>query len=544
MDADVIIIGSGAGGLAAAVSLARAGKKVLVFEQHYLPGGWCHSFPLEGFQFSPGVHYVGELHEGGRLRQIYEGLGLGKDLQFSELNPDAYDHIFLGKGKEAFHFSYPKGQENLVNRLKFLFPEERSGIDGYFNDIVTMAAETNALMNIDSLLQCVTLPFSAPKTLRWGLRSIDTLLKHHIRHPLCRAILLGQAGNHGLPPSMAPAIIHGSITTHYLNGAWYPVGGGKSIPSAMIRALRRHGGEIMMSTTVTRILMENNQAVGVRLQDGLEYRAEHILSNADPAKTFTQLVDPTQLNSITRFKLAKQKWSTSAISLFFAVDQDLSLWGMDSGNHWLYRDNDIEAAYQQGLKPWDFNDDISAIFVTASTLKDPTKQVKKNLHTLEAFTFISPEAFSAWSDSRSGERSDRYREVKEKLIQSMIKAMSRQFPEIGKKIVFADLGTPLTNEFYCSATKGNIYGTEKSRFAIGPFAHSIKTHIKNLQLVGASTLSHGLFGAHLSGLIAAKNILNCTYLELFANGQPKIRCIPAEKSKEDVYVDSDRACAQ
>ena len=67
-DADVIVIGSGAGGMAAAVALARANKRVMVFEQHYLPGGWCHSFPMGGYQFSPGVHYIGDLGPGGNHR--------------------------------------------------------------------------------------------------------------------------------------------------------------------------------------------------------------------------------------------------------------------------------------------------------------------------------------------------------------------------------------------------------------------------------------------------------------------------------------------
>ena len=70
-DFDTIVIGSGAGGLTAAVALANSGQKVLVLEQHYLPGGWTHSFPLEGYQFSPGVHYLGELQPGRVLGASY-----------------------------------------------------------------------------------------------------------------------------------------------------------------------------------------------------------------------------------------------------------------------------------------------------------------------------------------------------------------------------------------------------------------------------------------------------------------------------------------
>lgn len=85
VDVDTVVIGSGAGGLTAALALANAGHKVLVLEQHYLPGGWCHSFALEGYRFSPGVHDIGELRPGGRMRSLYEGLGL-EGLVFCELN--------------------------------------------------------------------------------------------------------------------------------------------------------------------------------------------------------------------------------------------------------------------------------------------------------------------------------------------------------------------------------------------------------------------------------------------------------------------------
>ncbi len=140
MDYDCIVIGSGAGGLTAAVALAQSGKKVLVLEQHDRPGGWTHSFTLEGYRFSPGVHYIGDLQEGGGLRHIYDGLGVSQDLTFCELNPDGYDHIIIGDRRVDF----PKGKENLIDRLKSHFPHEARGIDGYFSDMINMIESLSA----------------------------------------------------------------------------------------------------------------------------------------------------------------------------------------------------------------------------------------------------------------------------------------------------------------------------------------------------------------------------------------------------------------
>ena len=95
-DFDSIIIGSGAGGLSTALCLARAGQKVAVIEQHYVPGGWCHSFYIDGHRFSPGVHYIGLLDKGQSTSNLYKGLGIANDLVFFRMNPRAYEHCWIG----------------------------------------------------------------------------------------------------------------------------------------------------------------------------------------------------------------------------------------------------------------------------------------------------------------------------------------------------------------------------------------------------------------------------------------------------------------
>ena len=121
---DTIIIGSGAGGLSAALCLARAGQKVAVIEQHYVPGGWCHSFYIDGHRYSPGVHYIGGMDKGESTCNLYEGLGIANELVFFRMNKNAYEHCWIGDER----IDMPAGIDNLVDSLSERFPKEKKGI--------------------------------------------------------------------------------------------------------------------------------------------------------------------------------------------------------------------------------------------------------------------------------------------------------------------------------------------------------------------------------------------------------------------------------
>jgi all-trans-retinol 13,14-reductase len=528
VDYDVIVIGSGAGGLAAAVPLAQAGKKVLVCEQHDVPGGWTHSFTLDGYRFSPGVHYIGGLQPGGSLRKKYEGLGVSEDLIFCEMNPDGYDHIFVGDEQ----FDIPKGKENFAARLKERFPHEAEGIDGYLDTASEMMDNLKSVGKVQSIGDAAKATSSLPSVLRWALRSGQDLIERFVSDPLLIAFLSGQAGDHGMPPSQVSSFLHAGIANHYFEGAYFPKGGGFAIPRAFVRAFKRAGGEILLQTRVERILLEGKRAIGVRLSDGSEIRANYVISNADPEVTFGKLVGRQHLSEKLASKLDKTKYSVSALSLFFAVDMDLRAAGLDSGNYWFYDHQDIDQLYRQGATDHVLHADAPPMmFMTATTLKDPTK-MHGGHHTCEAFTFVGYEPFKKWATEQSGERSSGYQAIKEDLSWRMFKALEKRIPGISEHVVFWNLGTPLTNEHYINVTRGSLYGIEKNRRQVGPRAYPTKTEFDGLLMCGASTSNFGVSGATSTGLAAARKILDCGTDDLLTQNGPELQIYPSEDSSQ------------
>lgn len=502
---DTIIIGSGAGGLAAALCLARAGQKVLVLEQHYVPGGWCHSFMLNGQRFSPGVHYVGLLNEGQATSDLYKGLGVANDMVFFRMNKNAFEHCIIGNEK----FDIPAGLDNFAESLSKRFPDSEKQIKSYLSLITKVNYQMQLMPKIKGFRQIITAPFKTKDFVHNAFFSLKKIINRHVKDPMVRAVLNVQCGDHGLPPAKASFIVHSSVMGHYSDGGFYPMGGGSGIVKAMTNAIKRHGGEVRVKMNVEKILVENNTAHGVQLDTGEIIKAKRIISNADPSITYLNLVGREHLSKKLAKRLDTTKYSVTSLILFLTVDMDVTAAGIDSGNNWVFRSEDVDAQFDDLInKDITEGDEFPALFMSCTTLKDPVSY-NGRYHSFEIVTYVD---YANLPDFKGVEdyHCEDYQIFKEKVTAKFMNTVERMLPGARKNTVQVELGTPKTNQFFVNSTNGNVYGTEKTLKYVGPFAYRNKSEINNLYLCGASTLSHGVAGATYSGVETAAKILNCT----------------------------------
>ena len=533
---DTIIIGSGAGGLSTALCLARAGQKVAVIEQHYVPGGWCHSFYIDGHRFSPGVHYIGGMDKGESTCNLYEGLGIANELVFFRMNKEAYEHCWIGDNR----IDMPAGIDHLADSLSLRFPKEKKGIKKYLALVKTVSRELFLIPKMSGFWDNITIPYRTRHLGKYGLFKLKRVIDWHIKDPLLKKVLNIQCGDHGLPPSKASFPFHCALMDHYFNGGFYPMGGGAAIVKAMTNAIKKYGGEIKTGHAVKKILLEadkNNstayhgKAVGVELQNGEIIRSKRVVSNADPATTY-KLVGHQNLSPKLIKKLDATRYSVTSLMFFISVDMDVREAGIDSGNIWFMPNKDMDGIYEDLTKVSILEkDEFDSLFISCSSLKDPLSFNGKH-HTLEVVTFIDYDSFKADNGGQQ-DNEETYRKIKERLSEKLMNTFKRILPAIHKNIVHLEVGTPITNEYYINSTKGNVYGTEKGFMQTGPFSYKAKTEIENLYMCGASIMSHGVAGASYSGVKTAAEILGCTEDDLIQKDETQqLRIYDAEDKSQ------------
>lgn len=210
----IVIIGSGLGGLACGVMLAKNGYRITVLEQGAQPGGCLQCFHRGGAKFETGMHYIGSTAKGQAVYKVLRYLEAIDDLQLRPLDADGYDVVSLG-GKQ---YRFPLGREKFIARMSEYFPSQTENLARYY-DLIAQIANASALHTLRDTHE--TLPLST----EYNLRAVNEVVEGIITDPLAAKVLVGNLALYAGERDKTPFATHAFITDFYNQSAYRIVGG-------------------------------------------------------------------------------------------------------------------------------------------------------------------------------------------------------------------------------------------------------------------------------------------------------------------------------
>jgi all-trans-retinol 13,14-reductase len=496
---DVLVVGSGMGGLCCASLLAEGGHKVAVLEQHYTAGGYTHSYSRQGYEWDVGVHYLGDMGRPTTTRRLFDFLTEGT-VGWAPM-ADHYDCFFLGDRR----FDAVAGREAFRDNLLASFPSEAAAIDRYLGMLREVGKAMQALTLRKALppwLSQVLRPLLRRRTPPYLFRTTGEVLGELTANPDLLAVLTGQWGDYGLPPARSAFIMQALIARHYLYGGFYPVGGSWRIAESMLPRIRRRRGEVFTYARVSRIRVEAGRVAGVLMADGTSIDCPRVVSDAGVLNTFGRLLDPSEARR-AGFDLSSPALQPSIghLGMYIGLRGTARELGLPKSNFWVFPDNDPDRAFARFMQ--DPEAPFPVVFISFPSAKDPDFERRHpGRSTIEIVAPAPYGWFERWRGTTWGKRGEDYEAYKEHLGRRMLEALYGRMPQLRGRIDYHEVSTPLSTEWFAGYDRGELYGIDHTpeRFqteALGP-----RTRVRGLWLTGQDTLSCGVVGAMMGGALA------------------------------------------
>ncbi len=493
---DAILIGSGLGALMCAANLAKAGKRCLLLEQHYVAGGYAHHFPRKKkgsmYLFDVALHQTGSLRNGHFMQRIFEDLGILDRLELHEM-----DYVYRSKFGD-FDIKVPRDIDAFRKLLVEKFPAEEENLDRYIEILRAIPGELMRMQN-PAGEQSKNPMEIAPTAMKYLNKSLEDIFNDTVKDPLLRAVLAQLWPYLGLPPRECSAIYWAQMwTSYHIGGCFYVRGGGQAISNAFCQRIEEGGGAIKLRTLVEAILVDDEgRACGVRTKSGEEFRAPAIVSNASTIDTFNKLLPDAVVPKDLKERVNTLPVSTSIIQAYIGMDGDAAKLGIEEHEFFVNQGTDYQAeweAIQRGE-----NDKVSVLLCNHSSVNRDAAPEGKSV--LEACILAEGDF---WMDLPEEE----YKTKKAKVTEILIKSIEDFIPDIRDRIEVIEVGTPKTMYDYSLNPKGAVYG-----YACGKNTHTVfrpeqKTPVPGLYLASAWTFpGAGFGGALMSGFTAAQKII-------------------------------------
>ncbi|WP_066423784.1 NAD(P)/FAD-dependent oxidoreductase [Anabaena sp. 4-3] len=495
---DIIVIGSGIGGLCASALLARYGKRVIVCESHTIPGGAAHSFRRRGFEFDSGPSFYCGLTGTQSLNPLKQVLdSLGESIQVIPYDPLGHYHFPEGdfpvySNAERYRQEIAKITTQGAKELQ-QFERRLLGLYEAMKDIPTLALRADWQVILVLLQRYLPSLAKMLPYLTLVQSSVGDVMDATVKDPWVRRLidlecflLSGLKAQGTIAPEVAFMLGERSRA-----GVEYPAGGSAAIVNALVRGLERWGGKLRLGCHVEQILVESGKVTGVRLRSGEILSAPIVISNATIWDTYNQLLRPEDLPTAYR----QTALQTPAVESFMHLHLGIRAEGLDNltGHHVVVHDSSEDIS-----KPG------NTCMISIPSVWDKNLAPEGH-HVVHAYTL---EPFAEWV------RDDGYEAKKREKAESLYRAVEKIIPDIRGRVVLELIGTPLTHAHYLRRYQGTYGPAIAAGKGMFPSTH---TPIQGLYRVGDSTMPGiGVPAVAASGILCANSLVSLSQMaELF-----------------------------